>query len=115
MKYRYGLKLLTIGGTPKEHIVLNIGVYVIFIFLCVVLLVFVNNVTKPVLFELEGNCNTGFVGVDFSERFVFDESSKTKGLINYNPQKFDVKNIDGMNCNLKIKGEISPFFYLYLK
>lgn len=53
--------------------------------------------------EVEGSCNSGFIGIDFSERFVFNESSIRKELINYNPQKLDIKNIDGINCNYKVK------------
>lgn len=62
--------------------------------------------TGIIPFEVEGSCNTGFIGLDFSERFVFNESSEKKELLSYNPQKLNIKNIDGLNCNFKVKGGI---------
>ena len=61
----------------------------------------------PLSYEIEGSCNTGFIGLDFSERFVFNETNPEKPLISFNPQKLDVNNIDGLNCNFKVKGAIT--------
>lgn len=63
-------------------------------------------ILKPIPFEMEGSCNTGFIGIDFSERFVFNETNPLKPLLSYNPQKLDLKNINGLNCNFRVKGEM---------
>ncbi len=64
-------------------------------------------------YELEGSCNTGFIGVDFQANFV-NEKYKEKTEYTYNftkynsewyPKLFNLKNIDGLNCNFKVKGK----------
>ena len=62
--------------------------------------------TRTIKYEAEVTCNTGFIGIDFSERFVFNESSSEKELISFNPQKFDIRGINGLTCNVKFKGEL---------
>ena len=61
--------------------------------------------TRTLQYEGEITCNTGKVGIDFSERFVFNESSVDKDLISFNPQRFDLKGIEGVTCTAKFKGE----------
>lgn len=64
-------------------------------------------------YEIEGNCNTGFIGVDFQSSFM-NENYKDKRGYDYNftkynnewlPNRFNLKNIDGLNCNFKVKGK----------
>lgn len=66
-------------------------------------------------FEMEGNCNTGFIGVDFQGEFENEPYAieKQKGFMDYNFTEHDseflgkylnVRNIDGMNCHFKMKG-----------
>lgn len=54
-------------------------------------------------YELEGSCNTGFIGIDFQSKY-----NDTKFL----PDKFNLKNIDGMNCNFKIKGNVPILLFI---
>lgn len=82
---------------------------------------------KPIPYEFEANCNTGFIGVDFEGNFenepypqerqlsyswspetggVANNINLTKHDIEFLPKSFNLKNIDGMNCRIKVKGEI---------
>ena len=54
--------------------------------------------TELVPFEIEGSCNTGFIGIDFESEKNEDDELEPKSL--------KIKNIDGLNCNYKIKGAI---------
>ena len=54
--------------------------------------------TEKVKFEIEGSCNTGFIGIDFETEKNEDDELEPKSL--------KIKNIDGLNCNYKIKGAI---------
>ena len=74
--------------------------------------------------EIDGSCNTGFIGVDFqsdiknqpylTERQIssrFDENGLVVNNMNFTvfnqeffPKVFNVKNIDGLNCNYHFKG-----------
>ena len=83
--------------------------------------------TRAIPFEVEGSCNTGFIGIDFKS--VFDnqpymqevymggvyyhngtKEEKIRKYRNYErvlmPKELNLKNIDGLNCNFKIKGAI---------
>jgi len=69
----------------------------------------------PVSFELEGSCDTGFIGIDYRSVFV---NSPYKDLANsyftrnrnvtyydtqYLPQQLNLKNINGLKCTYKLK------------
>ena len=101
-KREIGLYKASPIGYPLFH--LFVMLYFVFIIMSIVLVV--SYIIKPIPFEIEGSCNTGFIGIDFSERFVFNESSQSKELLSYNPQKLNLKNIKGLNCNFKAKGAI---------
>lgn len=76
-------------------------------------------------FEIEGSCNTGFIGIDYKSTFdnqpysylkqIYDGSQpqdfklvkNTKYFIEYLPKELNIKNIDGLNCNFNVKGAIS--------
>lgn len=80
--------------------------------------------TRLIPFEVEGSCNTGFIGIDYKSSFdnqpysyfrqVYDGSQpKDFRLIKVNeyyqkylPKELNFKNIDGLNCNFKAKGAI---------
>ena len=80
--------------------------------------------SRLIYFEIEGSCNSGFIGADYAILFdnqpyeyierVYDGSNPQdfrlvahrKYFIEYLPQKVNVKNIDGLNCNFKVKGAI---------
>ena len=112
-----GLKEKIIKQAEKEETYYNLmmkkaPITFSFIFITTLGLLFITALSlayykiKTIPYEGEITCNTEKIGVDFSERFVFNESSTSKDLISFNPQKFDLKGIDGLNCNLKFKGEI---------
>ena len=79
---------------------------------------------KPVPFEMEGSCNTGFIGIDYKSIIdnqpyttldrIYDGSnpedfrlvSHRRYFVEYLPKELNIKNIDGLNCNFKIKGAI---------
>ena len=74
-------------------------------------------ITRPANFEMSGTCNSGFVGVDYKSHF--DVAGKEKLIMEpYRtlddgsimpvpiPERLDIKNIDGMNCNFHIKGKV---------
>ena len=82
--------------------------------------------TKPLPYEFEGSCNTGFIGVDFQSDIKnqpylreqqissrFEDGKLIENNVNFTvfnqeffPKVFNVKNIDGLNCNFKVKGEL---------
>ncbi len=80
------------------------------IFLSVTVICITLGFTLPRLlmanFEVEGSCNSGKIGIDFSERFVFNETNPKKPLMSHQPQKLDIKGIDGITCNYKVKGNL---------
>ena len=76
------------------EIILSLGVLA---FLIIAIFIF----TKPVPFEVEGNCNKGFIGLDYQ----VEVDSKYYLLYN-KTYPIKIKNIDGANCNFKVKGSI---------
>lgn len=80
--------------------------------------------TRAIPFEVEGSCNTGFIGIDFKTEFdnqpysildrIYDGSNPqdfrlvkhTRYFMEYLPKELNLKNIDGLNCNFKVKGAI---------
>ena len=52
--------------------------------------------SREYAYEVWGNCNSGFIGIDFSEKFIFNDKWKTnkseEKMIWY-PQRLDLKNI----------------------
>ena len=105
-KRKIGLYNASPIGYPLFNSFIMLFFLLFFVSLFVITLWFMSIMIKPVPFEIEGSCNTGFIGIDFSERFVFNESSQSKKLLSYNPQKLNLKNINGLNCNFKAKGAI---------
>ena len=89
-------------------------------------MLFLVKMAAPVPFEIEGSCNTGFIGIDFKTEFDNQPYSVLDRVYNgSNPQDFrlvshqyyfreplmkyiNLKNIDGLNCNFKVKGAIPP-------
>ena len=90
-----------------------------------IFLLFFSFVLYQLRFEIEGDCNTGFIGFDMMGKFenepypyqmAVSPSCKdntcnydiyqnfTKYDIEWLPQSLNLKNIDGMNCHLKVKG-----------
>ena len=74
------------------------GLYIIIILVLAIFMVLTILHTKPIDFEIEGSCNTGFIGIDFETEKNEDDELEPKSL--------KIKNIDGLNCNYKIKGAI---------
>lgn len=93
-------------GYDKTKIVLA----VIFAIVILVAIAIIGNLQRY-NYEMEGSCNSGKIGIDFSERFVFNESNPRKPLISSNPQKLNINGIDGINCNFKVKGEL-PYYII---
>ena len=74
--------------------------------------------TRVFPFEIEGNCNTGFIGIDYKSTFdnqpydyywkdiVGDPHKSIAYYVKYIPKELNLKNIDGLNCNFKVKGAI---------
>ena len=74
--------------------------------------------TKAIPFEVEGSCNTGFIGVDYqmdfkNEPYKSEWYSGNGSLVNRTavhttnyPRHLNIKNIDGLNCNFKLKGAV---------
>ena len=80
--------------------------------------------TRAVPFEIEGSCNTGFIGIDYKSTFdnqpysylqqvyegpdpqSFKLVKHTRYFKEYIPKEINLKNIDGLNCNFKVKGVI---------
>lgn len=79
------------------------------------LLFIVYSYYKPVPVEIEANCNTGFIGVDFKgywrnephQMILAGWGESVKYRQTFLPTQFDLKNIDGMNCHWKFKGAFS--------
>ena len=111
-------------GYPLYTFLFSIGFILVFGFT----LLFIYSVIKPVPFEVEGNCNTGFIGIDFQSD-ILNEPYKQKLALSTTyfpngsiegkdirfvthfdrellPKKLNLKNIDGLNCNFKVKGAI---------
>ena len=137
-KREIGLYKASPIGYPLFH--LFVMLYFVFIIMSIVLVV--NYITKPVPFEIEGSCNTGFIGIDFQSEFKnydLNEVIKEYRLIKqfgdeingylsggidigyysttpetafvmyktiFMPKELNLKNIDGLNCNFKVKGAI---------
>ena len=124
---------------------LYFGLYILMsILLFLLVLVGLNEYYKHKLipFEIEGSCNTGFIGIDFQSEFknydmvdLVNEytllkqfTDRNNASLNYDfsgyntesqsaftmfksiyfPKHLNLKNIDGLNCNFKVKGAI-PF------
>lgn len=88
------------------------------IFILLSIIVFYN--MQPVKFEVEGSCNTGFLGIDFEGNFYNeeyrqkndafgDEYNFSKYNTEFLPQHFNLKNIKNLNCNYKIKGNLPKY------
>lgn len=100
--------------------------FLFFIAILVVIGILFNNYQKMrvIPFEVEGSCNTGFIGIDFKTEFDNQPYSVLDRIYDgSNPQDFrlvkhiyyfreplmkhiNLKNIDGLNCNFKVKGAI---------
>lgn len=103
-------------------IISTLAYFIIMVFFAVHIMKYV---ITPVPFEIEGSCNTGFIGIDYKSTFdnqpysylqqVYDGSnsndfrlvSHRRYFIEYIPKELNLKNIDGLNCNFKVKGAIS--------
>lgn len=101
-------------GYPLTH--LFIMLYIVSLILSAIWVISI--ISKPIPFEVEGSCNSGFIGVDYSmdfrnepyKRELWSGLSIAKNFTNYKvgpyPRHFNLKNIDGLNCNFKAKGAI---------
>ena len=99
-------------SSPIGYPLVIICSFVYFVVLVFLLLWFL----KPVPYEIEGSCNSGFIGVDFQSEFkneewkerneyeVYNPHNFTRYKPNIIPKKLNLKNIDGLNCNFKVKG-----------
>ena len=92
-----------------------VGIYIVLAISIIAVTVYV---TMPKLlmasFEVEGSCNSGNIGVDFQSDFA-NEKYKDKHGYDYNftrynneiiPKKLNLKNIDGVTCTYKVKGNL---------
>mgnify|MGYP001590466767 CR=1 FL=1 len=81
----------------------------------------VPNQLKSYPFEFEGKCNADFIGVDYEMNFKNEEYNekekynelgsnlyavnRTRYWIENYPKHLNLKNIHGLNCNFRMKGE----------
>lgn len=105
-------------ASPIGYPLFQIGIIIFFFGLFITTLWFMTQIIKPIPFEVEGNCNTGFIGVDYSmdfrnepyKREQWGGLSIARNFTAYNiepyPKELNLKNIDGLNCNFKAKGAI---------
>ena len=104
--------------------------YVGILLMLVVIIIGLNQYynSRLIPFEIEGSCNTGFIGIDFQSTFDNQPYNQKiaqsttfyqNGTIEEKDVRFNVKydrefllkqlnlkNIDGLNCNFKVKGAI---------
>ena len=143
MKDRYNERLVKkLKASPIGYPLFHLFVMLYFVFIIMSIVLVVNYITKPVPFEIEGSCNTGFIGIDFQSEFKnydLNEVIKEYRLIKqfgdeingylsggidigyysttpetafvmyktiFMPKELNLKNIDGLNCNFKVKGAI---------
>ena len=107
--------------SPLSYIIFwNLTVF-LFILVLIGFMFLAYQSTKLIPFEMEGSCNTGFIGIDYKSIFVNqpystlinkgyytaeDVLNVTRYIKEYLPKEFNLKNIDGLNCNFKVKGAI---------
>ena len=112
-------------GRSLEKIMFFVFLSILFIGVLWFMIYFI----KPIPFEVEGSCNTRFVGVDYKavidnqpyttldkvyDGSIYDGSnsqdfrliSHRRYFAEYLTKEFNIKNIDGLNCNFKVKGAI---------
>lgn len=108
--------------TPKRvsdlrHISTNIIFSLFTLGMIGLLLIFYNIIVEPIPFELEGQCNTGNINVNFQGEFQnqpYKEKrlidGKNISLIKYNtefyPKSVSFDGLQNLNCRYKIKGAI---------
>ena len=141
-KREIGLYKASPIGYPLFHSFFMLFFLLFFVSLFVITVWFMSIMIKPVPFEIEGSCNTGFIGIDFQSEFKnydLNEVIKEYRLIKqfgdeingylsggidigyysttpetafvmyktiFMPKELNLKNIDGLNCNFKVKGAI---------
>lgn len=108
------MKIFKKEKSDKRFLINSISL-LIFLFMSITFfLVFFYNYYQPIPFEVEGECNTGFIGIDFQSEFKNEKYKEKTGtdfnFTKYNseliPKLLRLNNIDGMNCHYKIKGAI---------
>lgn len=100
----------------------GIALYFLTLLLCFSFLFY--QAIKPYPFEIEGSCNSGFIGIDYKSTIenqpyavlnrVYDGANpndfrlvnKKRYFQEYLPKELNLKNIDGLNCQFKIRGAI---------
>ncbi len=65
---------------------------------------FMTIMIQPKPFTLEGECDTGHIGIDYRSDFYTDSNFTTE----YIPKSFNLKDVDNIKCKYKISGSLTP-------
>ena len=94
----------------KDLVVLVLGIMLIF---ATIFWINTWKQTQTSKYELKGECNSGFIGIDglvnFNNKIVTDKYNYSYNKAIEQPHHLSIKNIDGLNCKIKIKGEIPTY------